>query len=259
MVTAMSTATTRRCSRRHWAAPPAARPTAWRQISTAMARSNQADEVILASDYGFHATTATVPTTPPAQPVFNLDVNSQTPPGSGMTTDATVTLVGKTDPECDGHARADPEPPPRQTRTACSPSSAWRWPTARIPSPPSRPIRSDATSQYTEIITRSLPGLSLIAPVITAQLADDTGVSALDNITSDDTIIGNDHDREPNHVVRGPARSIECHQRAQLTFRHDLHDHSRRCWRRSTAVRSPMESTRSRWWPRIRMATCLSR
>ena len=46
------------------------------------------------------------------------------------------------------------------------------------------------TSQYTRIITRVQPGLSLTPPVVTASLADDTGVSALDNITSDDTVTG---------------------------------------------------------------------
>ena len=40
-----------------------------------------------------------MPTTPPARPVFDLDVNSDTAPvGDGMTTDGTVTLVGQTDP-----------------------------------------------------------------------------------------------------------------------------------------------------------------
>ena len=46
------------------------------------------------------------------------------------------------------------------------------------------------SSQYTTTITRNQPGLSLVPPVVTAQLADDTGVSALDNITSDDTVTG---------------------------------------------------------------------
>ena len=46
------------------------------------------------------------------------------------------------------------------------------------------------TSQFTRIITRIQPGLSLTPPVLSARLADDTGVSALDNITSDDTVTG---------------------------------------------------------------------
>ena len=99
MATAMSTATTAACSRRRWAAPPAVANYSLAADINGDGKVNQQDEVILASDYGFHATTATVPTTPPAQPVFNLDVNSDTPPvGDGMTTDATVTLVGETDP-----------------------------------------------------------------------------------------------------------------------------------------------------------------
>ena len=60
---------------------------------------DQQDAVILAGDYGFNATTAAVPNTPPARPVFDLDVNSDTAPlGDGMTSNATVTLVGQTDP-----------------------------------------------------------------------------------------------------------------------------------------------------------------
>ena len=60
---------------------------------------DQQDAVILAGDYGFNATTAAAANTPPARPVFDLDVNSDTAPvGDGMTSNATVTLVGQTDP-----------------------------------------------------------------------------------------------------------------------------------------------------------------
>ena len=71
----MSTATTAPS----WPRPLAARPAVELQPAADIngdSKVDQQDEVILASDYGFTATTAAVPTTPPASPVFNLDVNS---------------------------------------------------------------------------------------------------------------------------------------------------------------------------------------
>src|SRR5262249_17673484 len=49
---------------------------------------------------------------------------------------------------------------------------------------------ANISSQYTRVITRTLPNLDLTPPVISAHLAHDTGRSALDNITSDDTVSG---------------------------------------------------------------------
>ncbi len=151
---------------------------------------DQADEVILASDYGFHATTAAVPTTPPATPVFSLDFNSETPAGAAlMTTDATVALVGTTDPNVTVTLE------PTGATTTSNPNGLFVFLgvplvlgdntfTANATS------ADDTSSQFTTTITRNQPGLSLVPPVVTAQLADDTGVSALDNITSNDTVTG---------------------------------------------------------------------
>ena len=151
---------------------------------------DQEDEVILASDYGFTATTVTAPSTPPAQPVFNLDVSSDTPPvGDGMTSDATVTLVGETDPNVTVVLQ------PTGATTTSNPNGLFAF----FGVPLSLGANSftavatnadNVSSQYTYIITRTQPGLSLIAPVISAKLANDTGPSALDNITSDDTVTG---------------------------------------------------------------------
>ncbi len=151
---------------------------------------DQQDEVILASDYGFTATTATVPTTPPANPVFNLDVSSDTAPaGDAMTTDATVNLVGTTDP----NVTVTLEPTGATTKSNPNGLFAFLGVSLSDGANSFTVVATNSTgasSQYTKILTRNEPGLSLIAPVVAAQLANDTGVSALDNITSDDTVTG---------------------------------------------------------------------
>ncbi len=148
------------------------------------------DQLLLDGDYGFHATTPTVATTPPARPVFDLDVNSDTPPiGDGMTTDATVTLVGQTDPNVTVTLQ------PTGAVTKSNPNGLFAFfnvPLVDGDNAFTATATSAAgiSSQFTKIFTRTLPGQSLTPPVITAALADDTGVSALDNITSDDTVTG---------------------------------------------------------------------
>ena len=49
---------------------------------------------------------------------------------------------------------------------------------------------ADVLSQNTEIITRNQPGLSLIAPVVTADLPTTRAFRGVDNISSDDTVTG---------------------------------------------------------------------
>src|SRR5207248_774783 len=50
---------------------------------------------------------------------------------------------------------------------------------------------ANISSQFTRIVARTLPNLDLTPPVIAAHLANDTGRSTLDNITSDATVTGN--------------------------------------------------------------------
>ncbi len=147
-----------------------------------------ADQVLLDSDYGFHATTATVPTAP-ARPTFALDVNSATPGGNGTTTDSFVTLVGQTDPNVTVTLQ------PTGMTTTANPNGLFVF--TNVPllvgDNAFTAVATNAdnlSSQYTGIVTRALPGLSLTPPVLSAHLADDTGRSALDNITSDATVTG---------------------------------------------------------------------
>ena len=122
--------------------------------------------------------------------MFNLDVNSATPPiGSGTTTDATVTLVGQTDPDITVSLE------PTGAVATSNPNGLFAFFNVPVADggnafTVTATNASGLTSQYTGTITRVQPGLSLTPPVITAALADDTGVSALDNITSDDTVTG---------------------------------------------------------------------
>ena len=133
---------------------------------------DQQDAVILASDYGFHATTAAVPTAPPARPVFDLDVNSDTAPvGDGMTTDATVTLVGQTDPNLTVTLQ--------QTGAVTKSNPNGLFVFFDVPlADGANAFTAVATnaggvsSQFTKIITRTQPGLSLTPPVISAHLAE---------------------------------------------------------------------------------------
>ncbi len=147
------------------------------------------DAVIMASDYGFHATTASAAASP-AQPAFNLDVNSATPPiGSGTTTDATVTLVGQTDPDL----TVTLQPTGAVAQSNANGLFAFFDVPVADGGNTFTVVATNAagvTSQSTRTITRVQPGLSLTPPVLSAGLADDTGVSALDNITSDDTVTG---------------------------------------------------------------------
>jgi RHS repeat-associated protein len=148
---------------------------------------DDADQVILASDYGFHAATAVVPTAPPTQPAFDLDVNSAV--GDGMTADASVTLVGRTDPNLTVTLQ------PTGAVTKANPNGLFAFFNVPLADGGNAftAIATSAggvTSQFTKVITRTQPGLSLTPPVVSAHLADDTGVSSLDNITSDDTITG---------------------------------------------------------------------
>ena len=146
--------------------------------------------MILAGDYGFHATRAAVPTTPPARPAFDLDVNSDTAPiGDGMTTASSVTLVGRTDPNLSVTLQ------PSGAVTRSDPNGLFVF--FNVPLAAGNNaftvIATNAgavSSQFTKVVTRTLVGLDLTPPVISARLADDTGRSALDNITRDDTVTG---------------------------------------------------------------------
>ncbi len=151
---------------------------------------NTADQVILDSNYGFHATTATVPTTPPTRPVFDLNVNSDSAPiGDAKTTSSIVTLVGATDPNVTVTLQ--------QTGAVTKSNPNGLFVFFNVPLiigdnafTTLATNAADVTSQYTKIITRTLPSLDLTPPVVSAHLADDTGRSALDNITSDPTVTG---------------------------------------------------------------------
>ncbi len=106
-----------------------------------------------------------------------------------MTTDATVTLVGETDPNVTVTLQ------PNGATTTSNPNGLFAFFNVPLADGGNSftvvaTNAADASSQYTRIITRTQPGLSLIAPVISAQLADDTGVSVLDNITSNDSVSG---------------------------------------------------------------------
>ncbi len=151
---------------------------------------NASDTLLLDGDFGFHATPAPTLTTPPAQPAFDLDVNSDTgPPGAGITTDSTVTFVGQTDPDVSVTLE--------QTGAVAESNANGLFVFFNVPLSVGDNTfttiatnAGDITSQFTKIFTRALPGQSLTPPVITAALADDTGPSSLDNVTSDDTITG---------------------------------------------------------------------
>ena len=151
---------------------------------------NAQDELLLDADYGFHATPAPTLSTPPAQPVFDLDVNSDTAPlGDAMTNNATVNFVGQTDPNVSVTLE--------QTGAFAKSNANGLFVFFNVPltlgDNPFTTIATNAggaTSQFTKIFTRTMPGESLTPPVITAALADDTGPSFLDNITSNDTILG---------------------------------------------------------------------
>ena len=151
---------------------------------------NTADQVILDSNYGFHATTATVPTTLPTRPVFDLDVDSDSAPiGDAKTTDGVVTLVGQTDPDVTVTLQ--------QTGAVTKSNPNGLFVFFNVPltigDNAFTTVATNATdvnSQFTKIITRTLPSLDLTQPVVSAQLADDTGGSPLDNITADPTVTG---------------------------------------------------------------------
>ncbi len=151
---------------------------------------NAADTLLLDADFGFHATPAPTLTTPPAQPAFDLDVNDDTgAPGAGITTDSTVTFVGQTDPDVSVTLE--------QTGAVAESNANGLFVFFNVPLSVGDNTfttiatnAGDESSQFTKIFTRTLPGQSLTPPVITAALADDTGPSSLDNITSDDTITG---------------------------------------------------------------------
>ena len=205
----------------------AAPVTAWPPTSTATARSTSRTQVILAGDYGFHATTAAVPTRAPARPVFDLDVNSDTAPvGDGMTTDSHGDPGRPDRPEPDRDAPADRRRRRSRTPTACSSSSTCRWPPAATPSRSIATNAAGVSSQFTKIITRTQPGLSLTPPVISARLANDTGRSALDNITSDDTVTGSITAANPIASFQAQIDQSPVDRRARRAQRHDVHDHA---------------------------------
>ena len=153
-------------------------------------RQTRQDTLILDSDYGFHATPAPTLSTPPARPAFDLDVNSDTAPlGDAMTTDATVNFVGQTDPNVTVTLQ--------QTGAVTKSNANGLFVFFNVPLTDGdntfTTIATNAggiSSQFTKIFTRSMPGQSLTPPAIIAALGHDTGRSPLDNITSDDTIIG---------------------------------------------------------------------
>ena len=151
---------------------------------------NAEDTLLLDAAFGFHATPAPTLTTPPAQPAFDLDINDDTgAPGTGMTTDSTVTFVGQTDPDVSVTLE--------QTGAVAESNANGLFVFFNVPLSVGDNTfttvatnAGDESSQFTKIFTRTLPGQSLTPPVITAALADDTGLSSLDNTTSDDTITG---------------------------------------------------------------------
>ncbi len=148
------------------------------------------DQVLLAAAYGFHATTPAAFNAPPSRPTFDLDVNSDTEPvGDGMTIDSVVTLVGQTDPNVTVTLQ--------QTGAVVKSNPNGLFAFFNVPLVAGDNAftvvatnASNASSQFTKIITRTQAGMSLIAPVISAHLANDTGRSSLDNITNDDTVTG---------------------------------------------------------------------
>jgi RHS repeat-associated protein len=153
-------------------------------------KADSQDQLLLDGDYGFHATPIPAPTTPPARPVFDLDVNSDSAPvGDGKTTASSVTLVGQTDPNTLVTLS--------QTGAVANSNANGLFVFFNVPLASGDNAytviatnTAGVTSQFTKIFTRIQPGFSLTPPVITASLADDTGISALDNITSDDTVTG---------------------------------------------------------------------
>ena len=151
---------------------------------------NAQDELLLDADFGFHATPAPTLSTPPAQPVFNLDVNSDTAPiGDDMTNDSLVNFVGQTDPNVSVTLE--------QTGAVAKSNANGLFVFFNVP-------LSLGDNAFTTIATNSggahQPGHQDLHPHRARRkpdtagdhrrLADDTGPSSLDNITSDDTIQG---------------------------------------------------------------------
>ena len=134
------------------------------------------------------------PDAPPTTPTLALAAASQTVAGEPtQTTEQVVTLTGTTSPGAyvTLFRAFDPDTPIMKTQADSSGDFAFsdvalapdrrrsRWWRATWRATPARPCQSFTTT-----------AIDTSAPVITAGLADDTGVSSTDGITSDPTITG---------------------------------------------------------------------